>query len=899
MASPPTEADIQEEEEEVQEELEHVENGIRYGNGAPTPVAHAQPRSTSPLLLPIPIPFPALPPRSTNPTDDFNRLAHLPTVYKPLPSFLIAPFVSKCSQLAETYLSSPSERSLFDILALVKVGLVPALRGKRPKDRIADYPQVQFPEPEGRLGSATKAKVVTRLVESGRLGSGARALVGEAKVAEVDEQVVGSLRSLHPVGGPHPFGDTVGPSQGRAPKDDDVMTSIHSFKADTAPGISGWTVPLLRLAAKSPKFVDFLTSLTASVSANTAVGASMLCASRLTPLLKDNGKIRPIAVGELFYRLATKTILRVAFKPDFLEKYQLGVGSKGGVEPIVRAVERALEGSLDQKYTHITSLDGINAFNTLERSTIAEGLRKHAKVLYRTGRWAYGSESTLLVGDHRLTSSSGVRQGDPLGPLFFSLGVRDLLAELSRVLGPNRRLLVYLDDIFILSTDDSALDDAIPFFHAHPSSLRLNEAKCETISIDEIKQRGWKLLGTCVGPALARKAFLEAKVDKQVAKLANLKDLPHQHALLLLRQCLQQDLRHLQRTLKTDDIEGPWDRLDEALAGEVRRMRSRVADAEALAELDRAVIGLPVRLGGMGVLSYRDCARHAFAAATEASDLVVNDIFDLGNEETTREAEVGRKSQRERCQEMFMEGRERIMANLGDAKRKVMVESASIVGRKWLSIIPYYQPLRLTDFEIASALHRRTIADPSRLTCRLCGNSADFGHDEVCNWRKDKHTIARHDQAVAAFGTALATLDGRVDVEPHTYEGRRRNDLRVQGGFTRGRSTMDYDVKIYSLMGSHAHQTTTRQPTESTTFDHAASQSQKYLASVAKIAETRRPWAIGEFQPLVFSLGGLMEKTTANEIGKWRKEMKESVFETMIRRLSVVLIRAWARVYEG
>ena len=105
------------------------------------------------------------------------------------------------------------------------------------------------------------------------------------------------------------------------------------------------------------------------------------------------------------------------------------------------------------------------------------------------------------------------------------------------------------------------------------------------------------------------------------------------------------------------------------------------------------------------------------------------------------------------------------MANLGDAKRKVMVESASIVGRKWLSIIPYYQPLRLTDFEIASALHRRTIADPSRLAFRLCGNSADFGHDEVCNWRKDENTIARHDQAVAAFGTALATLDSRVDVD--------------------------------------------------------------------------------------------------------------------------------------
>ncbi len=70
----------------------------------------------------------------------------------------------------------------------------------------------------------------------------------------------------------------------------------------------------------------------------------MLCTSRLTPLPKTDGGIRRIAYGELIYRLITKTLLRKAFKPDFLEKYQLGVSSKGRVEPIVRTIERAGEG---------------------------------------------------------------------------------------------------------------------------------------------------------------------------------------------------------------------------------------------------------------------------------------------------------------------------------------------------------------------------------------------------------------------------------------------------------------------------------------------------------------------------------------------------------------------------
>jgi len=131
------------------------------------------------------------------------------------------------------------------------------------------------------------------------------------------------------------------------------------------------------------------------------------------------------------------------------------------------------------------------------------------------------------------------------------------------------------------------------------------------------------------------------------------------------------------------------------------------------------------------------------------------------------------------------------------------------------------QPLRLSNFEIASELHRRSLAEPSRPTCRLCGDTADFGHDEVCNWRREKHTIARHDQVVLAIGHALHTLDDRVVIEPHTYEGRRRNDIRLAGSNARGRTAIDYDVKIYSLMAGHAHSTTTRKPVDSTNVDHA------------------------------------------------------------------------------
>jgi hypothetical protein len=83
-------------------------------------------------------------------------------------------------------------------------------------------------------------------------------------------------------------------------------------------------------------------------------------------------------VGELVYRLCTEALLRHSFRPDFLLPYQFGVGTKGGVEPVIRAAQRALDDSLGRSFTHLTSLDFSNRFNTVDRKEIASGLRRFA-----------------------------------------------------------------------------------------------------------------------------------------------------------------------------------------------------------------------------------------------------------------------------------------------------------------------------------------------------------------------------------------------------------------------------------------------------------------------------------------------------------------------------------------
>lgn len=144
------------------------------------------------------------------------------------------------------------------------------------------------------------------------------------------------------------------------------------------------------------------------------------------------------------------------------------------------------------------------------------------------------------------------------------------------------------------------------------------------------------MLDTMVGSKGAPVAFLRSAIELEKMKIAALSPLQHQAALLLLRKCLSAELRHLQRTLRTDDMLEEWNLLDLALWDEIKRIRRR-PDLEGAEGIEDDAIGrmcstLPVRYGGLGLLSHEDCSPHASAAATEASDVMVDSLFGISAE---------------------------------------------------------------------------------------------------------------------------------------------------------------------------------------------------------------------------------------------------------------------------
>jgi len=312
--------------------------------------------------------------------------------------------------------------------------------------------------------------------------------------------------------------------------------------------------------------------------------------------------------------------------------------------------------------------------------------------------------------------------------------------------------------------------------------------------------------------------------------------------------------------LKTADLTDEWKRLDGAIWGMASSLRGRITDMdwERRVRLDREIMTLPARLGGLGLLSHEESSPHAYASANEDADFELGKILDMSDPIGDSRRRV---AQRERCSEAWSKRAGELFEGLDDAEMKLFVENASSLWRKWLSIIPYYRSLALSDFEISTGLHYRTLAGSPLRTCAWCGQENALGHDELC-LKRPRLTSSRHGSVVRAIGGALSTLPF-VDVscEPHTFEARRRNDIRVNGSGAAGIRDVDYDVKVYSLLGDARRAAVVSATRSSTTetvslLDLVSKRLVDDLGSIERLAETNRPLAPGGFQALAFSTGG-------------------------------------------
>ena len=187
----------------------------------------------------------------------------------------------------------------------------------------------------------------------------------------------------------------------------------------------------------------------------------------LTALEKENGGIRPIAGGEIFYSLASSLVAKACADKfrKILVPHQFGVAIEGGCEAVILDSLHALQRT-DKGHQTLLKVDFKNAFNTLSRSSFRAALLRNWELgpLYRIVQFAYGAASPLMsrlthgAKECRISSEQGVRQGDPLGPALFCLAINQGIRDALEVdINHSVSCKAYMDDVNLIGPPEAVL----------------------------------------------------------------------------------------------------------------------------------------------------------------------------------------------------------------------------------------------------------------------------------------------------------------------------------------------------------------------------------------------------------------------------------------------------------